>query len=110
MPWEIQCFVDSARRNPVEEFIAGLPEQDEALVRARITFLGEVGSHIREPHSKNVEQGLLELRIKSRRILYCFRPGRVIVLLHAFTKKRQKIPRREIEIARKRKKEVEHEE
>ncbi len=109
MSWEIRRYLDGGGGNPVEEFIVGLPEKEEALVRARITFLEEVGSGIREPHSKNIGEGLFELRVKSRRILYCFKPGRVIVLLHAFTKKTQKIPGREIQVARKRKEEVEDE-
>jgi len=39
------------------------------------------------------------LRVKSARIFYCFKPGGVIVLLHGFTKKSQKTPRRELQIA-----------
>jgi len=76
------------------------------LVRARIAFLGEVGNRAREPLSKNLRNGLFELRVRSTRIFYCFKPGGVIVLLHGFTKKSQKTPQRELQIAAVRMEEV----
>jgi phage-related protein len=75
-------------------------------VRARLDFLAEVGNRAREPLSKSLGKGLFELRVKASRIFYCFKPGRVIVLLHGFTKKSQKTPQREIEIALKRMEEI----
>jgi hypothetical protein len=41
----------------------------------------------------------IELRVKSAGIFYCFKPGGVIVLLHGFTKKSQRTPHRELQIA-----------
>lgn len=64
---------------------------------------------MRGRHSKSLGGGLFELRIRSRRILYCFRPRSIIVLLHGFTKKTQKAPQREIDIALKRMEEVKDE-
>jgi phage-related protein len=97
--WQITCYLDGRRRNPVEEFIQSLPERERVSVRARIEFLAEVGNRIREPLSKSLGNGLFELRVKSARIFYCFKPGGVIVLLHGFTKKSQKTPHRELQIA-----------
>jgi len=68
--------------------------------------VAEVGNRAREPLSKSLGNGLFELRTKSARIFYCFRPGGVIVLLHGFTKKSQKTPAREMETAIKRMQEV----
>ena len=99
MDWQITCYLDAPRRNPVEEFIQSLPDRERVLLRARIEFLTEVGNRIREPLSKSLGSGLFELRVKSARIFYCFKPGGVIVLLHGFTKKSQKTPRRELQIA-----------
>jgi len=79
------------------------------LLRARIAFLGEVGNQAREPHSKSLGKGLFELRIKSSRIFYCFKAEGIIVLLHPFSKKSQKTPQRELEIAQKRMEEVKNE-
>jgi phage-related protein len=107
--WEIRLYVDNRRKMPVEEFIRKLPEEDQAKVRAAIKFLSEVGNGLREPQSKNLGQGLFELRVKSRRILYCFLPGRYIVLLHAFTKQTQKTPAGELAMGYKRMREVKNE-
>lgn len=109
MPWELRYYLDRRGGNPVEEFIEELPEDDKALVRARLTLLGEVGNRLREPHSKSLGGGLFELRVKSRRIFYCFKPDSVIVLLHGFSKKSQKTPQREIEVALRRMEEVKDE-
>jgi phage-related protein len=103
---QITCYQDTRRRNPVEEFIQTLPERERVLVRARIDFLAEVGNSARGPLSKSLGSGLFELRVKSTRIFYCFKPGGVIVLLHGFTKKSQKTPRRELQIALTRMEEV----
>jgi len=109
MAWELRYYLDRRGGNSVEEFIEGLPENDRALVRARIAFLGEAGNRLREPHSKSLGGGLFELRVKSRRFFYCFKPGGVIVLLHAFGKKSQKTPQREMDIAQRRMEEVKDE-
>jgi phage-related protein len=62
------------------------------------------------PHTRAMGGGLFELRLKAAegiaRVFYCALIGRRIVMLHQFIKKSEKTPRREIEIARKRMKEV----
>jgi len=107
--WELRCYLDSRGGNPVEEFIQILPGGDQAHIRARIEFLGEVGNRSREPLSKSLGGGLYELRVRSSRIFYCFKPGKTIVLLHGFSKKTQKTPKREIDVARRRMEEVKDE-
>lgn len=47
--------------------------------------------------------GLYELRPDRNRILYCFHRRTQVLLLHAFLKRTDDIPQREIEIALKRK-------
>ena len=106
VPWKVRYYLDARGNNPVEEFIEVLPLDERAALSARIDFLAEVGNRAREPLSKHVGKGLFELRVKASRIFYCFKPGRVIVLLHGFMKKSQKTPRRELEIAQKRMEEV----
>lgn len=109
MEWQLRHYLDRRGNSPVEEFIERLPERDRAKVRAGIAFLGEVGNRAREPVSKGLGEGLFELRVRSSRIFYCFKPGGVIVLLYAFSKKTQKTPKQEIEIARRRLEEVKDE-
>jgi len=88
------------------EFVTRRRDDDRASVRARIDFLAEVGNRAREPLSKSLGSGLFELRVKASRIFYCFKPGGRIVLLHGFTKKSQKTPRGELQMALKRMEEV----
>jgi len=68
------------------------------------------GSNLGEPHTKAMGQGLFELRLKGKegiaRIFYCTIIGKRIHMLHSFVKKTQKTPKKELEIARKRMKEV----
>jgi phage-related protein len=106
MVWRLECYLDGRGRNPVEEFIQSLPSGEQAVIRARIMFLAESGNRVREPVSKSLGGGLFELRTKSSRIFYCFKPGGIIVLLHGFTKKSQKTPHRELQMALSRMKEL----
>ena len=96
MAWELRYYLDSRGGSPVDEFIERLPEENRALVRSGIGFLGEIGNRAREPLSKSLGEGLFELRVRACRIFYCFKPGRTVVLLHAFSKKTQKTPKGEI--------------
>ena len=78
---------------------------------ARIAeLLMEHGPNLRLPHSRAFGEGLFELRPRGRsgigRAFYCFLTGRRAVVLHAFVKKSQQTPDRELKLARKRMKEV----
>jgi len=68
------------------------------------------GPDIGMPHTRAMGEGLFELRLKVAegivRVFYCTLVGRRIVMLHQFIKKSEKTPRKELEIARKRMKEV----
>jgi phage-related protein len=56
--------------------------------------------------------GLFELRSRGRsgigRALYCFLLGKRIVMVHAFIKKTRETPDKELKLARKRVKELQH--
>ncbi len=106
MPWVLQQYEDSGGTRSVEEFLESLSESDRGTVKAKLFFLQERGSQLREPLSKSLGGGLFELRVKSYRLFFCFRHGNRIILLHAFRKKSQATPRRELELARKRMQEV----
>ena len=102
MPWMLQQYEDSRGSRPVEEFIGALGETERAVVKAKLVYLQERGSQLREPFTKSLGNGLYELRVHAYRIFFCFRPGNRIVLLHAFRKKSQATPRRELDVARRR--------
>ena len=95
MPWPIVQF------NKVEEFLLKLPDNARAKISSDIFMLRQYGPFLRQPFSKKITKDLFELRIKgkdSTRIFYAFFKNR-IYLLHAFRKKSQKTPQKEIKIA-----------
>ena len=75
-------------------------------------LLAEHGPDLRLPHSRAVGDGLFELRPRGYsgigRALYGFLLGKRIVVVHAFIKKTQTTPDRDLMLARKRIKELRH--
>jgi phage-related protein len=75
-----------------------------------LELLMEFGPNLRMPHSRAMGDGLFEIRARGRggigRALYCFLVGRRVVILHAFIKKTQDTPAKELQIARRRMREV----
>ena len=75
-----------------------------------VELLIEYGPDLKLPHSKAFGSGLFDLRPRGKsgigRAFYCFVTGRRVVILHAFIKKSQQTPDRELKLARKRLKEV----
>ena len=112
MDFKIVFYKDSLGKSPIEEFFLKLVGNNRSLLaktREGIEKLRNRAYH-REPLSKYIEQGLWELRVRSNndilRILYTFTKGQIIILLHVFIKKQQKTSKSELEIARKRLKEL----
>jgi phage-related protein len=70
------------------------------------------GANLGMPHTRAMGGGLFELRLKDAsgiaRVFYCVANERRIVMLHSFIKKTEATPKRELEIARQRKKEIGH--
>lgn len=112
MEFQVTYYKDSSGRKPVEEFLFELKRSNNSLAEQALKGLGKLKNRAyhKEPLSKHLESGLWELRIKAGkdilRIVYTFSKGRIIILLHAFIKKKQKAPLVELEMARKRLKEI----
>jgi phage-related protein len=68
------------------------------------------GPDLGMPHTKAMGNGLFELRLRAAegiaRVFYCTIVGHRIVVLHQFVKKSEKTPRKELELARTRMKEI----
>ena len=68
------------------------------------------GPDLGMPHTRAMGGGLFELRLKAAegiaRVFYCTVVERRIVVLHQFVKKSDKTPRKELEVARRRLKEI----
>lgn len=77
-----------------------------------VEMLAQHGPSLRLPHSKTFGEGLFELRPRGRsgigRAFYCFLLGKRIVVVHAFIKKTQVTPDKDLKLARKRVKELQH--
>lgn len=75
-----------------------------------VELLADHGPDLRLPHSRSLGGGLFELRPRGRsgigRAFYCFVVARRVVVVHAFIKKSQQTPDKELKLARKRFKEI----
>lgn len=112
MEFEIVYYKNNAGKFPVEEFLLALAKTNEELQAKSFQGIAKLRNRAyhKEPLSKHLESGLWELRIKAGtdilRIIYTFSKGKIIILLHVFIKKQQKTPVGELEMARKRLREI----
>ena len=94
--------------------VAALIEAWPAGVRASFLRIAQTmavhGPDLGLPHTRAMGGGLFEVRAKGRegigRVFYCTVTGQRIVILHAFIKKSEQTPARELETARARLREV----
>lgn len=106
--FKVDFYREADGSKPVGVFIKSLKVKMKAKVIANLQLLEEYGNMAREPLSKELEDGIFELRTVEGndivRILYFFDKGRMIIATNGFVKKTQKTPRSEIELAKKRRK------
>ena len=104
--YKVDFYKDKDGRKPLGEFIKSLDIKMKAKVVSNLNLLEEYGNLAREPLSKELEDGIFELRsivgTDIVRILYFFDKGRIIIATNGFIKKKQKTPRSEIELAKNR--------
>jgi phage-related protein len=101
MKWSIIYFESSRGENFVEKFINEQKEEIKAKYIGMIDFLEEYGPFLSRKYTKKIKKDLYELRITGKeqiRVLYTIQ-GRTMILLHAFKKKTQKTPLKEIKTA-----------
>ena len=70
-----------------------------------LDLLEQFGTAPGEPYVRHLTDKVWELRTTGRiqhRVLYAALSGRRLILLHAFTKKTVKTPRREVDLAERR--------
>lgn len=96
----------------VEEEIFALPAGILARFLRYADRMEMYGPDLGMPHTRAMGGGIFELRIKAAegiaRVLYCTVVGHRIVFLHQFVKKTEKTPSRQLDLARRRMKEVKH--
>ena len=106
MSWSI-VFLDEAVQAELDALPPDFRASFERITRLIQTFGLD---RVHEPYIKHLEDRLWEMRLRGRegiaRAIYVTALGRRVVVVRVFTKKTQKTPRREIELARQRAKEV----
>jgi phage-related protein len=105
--WEVDDVRTAQGGRPVKAFLDDLSKQAKAKAYAALEMLAQEGNRLRMPKSRSLGEGLHELRISHPegpfRILYCFLPGRRILLLHVFVKRTEQTPQQDLDVARHRK-------
>ncbi|WP_239090334.1 type II toxin-antitoxin system RelE/ParE family toxin [Marinomonas ostreistagni] len=96
---------------PVRDWLLSLEKHDRTEIGNDIKTV-EYGWPVGMPICRSLGKGLWEVRTdlthgRIARILFCFH-DEALVLLHGFIKKSQKAPKSDLELANKRKKEVEN--
>ena len=106
MAWTVETLSDV-----VDAELEALP----ADMRVRFSYISrlieEFGlDRVREPHVKHLRGPLWEMRMKGKdgisRAIYVTATGQRVVVVRVFVKKAQRTPKREIDLALKRTKEV----
>lgn len=106
MRWTVETL-NALVDGEIDRLPAGLRAK---LLRLMATVENHGLEQMREPHVKQLEGKLWELRVSAQegiaRGLYVTVKGRRVVILHVFEKKSQKTPQRPIDLALARMKEV----
>ena len=107
MAWTVSFY---SRR--VEDDILALPAGFLAGFLRYAERMEALGPDLGMPHTRAMGGGLFELRLKGAegiaRVFHCTVVDRRIVVLHQFVKKTARTPRNELQIARRRMKDVSH--
>ena len=110
MEWSVKFYKTKDERSPVEEWLESIPKSAKAKIVRNMFLLEELGLAVREPYVKPLGDKLYEVRAKDPngiyRVIYFAYTGKQFVMLHGFTKKTQKTPPKEIEVAKIRMREV----
>ena len=107
MDFSVEFYETAAGVCPMQEFLDELKDTDPddfAAVMAGLTKLRQRQYH-REPLSKSLGDGLLELRHIGKlntRVLWFFMKNRRIIAVHGIRNKGQTIPERDLRTARER--------
>ena len=101
MSWKVVYFESSRGERFVKKFIDKQSSRAKGKYIGMIDFLAEYGPFLTSKYTKKIRKNLYELRITGKeqvRIFYTVQ-RRDIILLHAFKKKTQKTPAKEIKTA-----------
>lgn len=105
MKWQITFYNEK-----VEQETLNFPPGILANFLHIAEMIEEFGSALGKPYTTPMGGGLFEIRSKGKegigRSLYCMIRGQEIIILHSFIKKSPKTPKKELNLAKKRMKEI----
>ena len=108
MAWIVNFFQTARGDFPVHDFMMEQDKPTRAKLTSAIELLETDGPYLKPPYIKKLQNKLYELRISGKvaiRVLYTIKDGEYY-LLHAFKKKSQKTPTKELKTALDRMKEI----
>jgi phage-related protein len=110
MLMKIMYYLTPAGRNPVNEFALSLPKEDQGRLVEVYLGIQEHGLDYERVAFRQLEGKLWEIKYSAKgggyRIAYVLIEKDSMVWLHAFKKKSQKTPKADLELAKRRAKEV----
>jgi len=105
MSWRVTFYSER-----VEKEIFGFPTGILADLLHILEMIEDLGPNLGKPHTASMGGGLFEIRAKGKegigRSFFAIAVNDEIVILHSFIKKSQKTPKKELDKARKRLKEL----
>ena len=105
MKWNVTFF-----SLKVEQETLGFPPSILADLLHILEMIEEKGPKLGLPYTAPMGSGLFEIRAKGKegigRSLFCMLKGKEVVILHSFVKKTRKTPKKDLDLAKKRMKEV----
>jgi phage-related protein len=106
MSWKVTFFSEKVERDTLR-----FPPGILAHLLHILELVEEFGPNLGKPHTAPMGNGLFEIRARGKegigRSLFCTTKGQEIIILHSFVKKTQRTPKKELDVARKRMKELE---
>ncbi|HXH76762.1 MAG TPA: type II toxin-antitoxin system RelE/ParE family toxin [Bacteriovoracaceae bacterium] len=107
---KIAFYQKASGKNPIEDFILGLPKADQARFAEVFDGIEKHGLSCPRIRFRQLQGKLWEIKFNAvgggYRIAYVMIESNTMVWLHAFKKKTQKTPAGDLELAEKRMKEV----
>ena len=99
--WEVVLYTTETGKCPIDIFLESLSVDDKEDMIKWILYLENVGNDIRRPHGDYLRDKIYELRVTlrnniTRTLFFFYNDDNEIVLTHAFTKKTDKVPDKEI--------------
>lgn len=101
--WEIYFYTKSSnKRRPAKEFLSDLEKKKRVKALDYIELIKNKGLSVGRPYCDKVEGPIYELRPNKKiRLFFSTCKENKIIILSGFIKKQNKIPRREIEKAKR---------